>query len=188
MYKMMFHVFICMVFITLHAFSSDLFFFGYRKSFKALRLNQSNFNLIISSPHAGSRLPDYIPDRSIGGCRRMNSTAICTFNYTDSCSDGTRCPTTTVQDFADFDPFAERLFEEFDRTYHLRPYVIIAGWNRKKIDFNREINEATFQHPQAMKAHRAYHRYLNKAIQHINEHQNGRQGLLLDVHQHAQGK
>ena len=175
-------------FIDLFALTltSDLFFSGYGKSFRALRLNRSNFNLIISFPHSGSRLPDDVPDRTAGGCRRATSTA-CSFNYTDTCSDGLRCPITTVQDFADFDPFAERLFEEFNRTYHLRPYVIIAEWNRKKIDFNREINEATFQHPKAMKAHRAYHRYLSRAIQRIDEQHQGR-GLLLDVHQHAQGK
>lgn len=172
--------------ITIYALASDSFFSGYRNSFKARRLNQSNFNLIISAPHSGSLMPDDIPDRTIGGCRRLNST-MCTYNYTDLCSDGTRCAITTVQDFADFDPFAERLSEEFERTYQLRPFVIIAQWNRKKIDFNREMNEATFQHPKAMKAHRAYHRYLTRAIERIEQQFDGK-GLLLDVHQHGQGK
>jgi N-formylglutamate amidohydrolase len=166
--------------------ASDLYFSGYRNAFKAFRLNLTNTNIILSSPHAGSVMPHDIPDRTQGGCRQVNS-SVCTYNYTDMCIHGQRCSITTVQDFADFDPFTERVADELYRTYGLRPFVIVATWNRKKIDFNREINEATFNHPTSMKAYRGYHRYLTKAIERIEQRYHG-QGLLLDIHQHGQGK
>jgi N-formylglutamate amidohydrolase len=158
----------------------------YRNSFKAIRLHLPNVNLILSSPHAGSDMPTNLPDRTIGGCQRNNSNA-CTFYFNDTCSNGNRCSVTTVQDFADFDPFAERIADELYNQYGMLPYVIIAKWNRKKIDFNREIDEATFNHPMAIKAYRKYHDYLQNAIKKIQKKFHGK-GLLLDLHQHAQGK
>jgi N-formylglutamate amidohydrolase len=180
-----------LIFFFIGFTSSDLitsrfYFSGYRNSFKAIPLHLSNTNLILSSPHAGSDMPDDIPDRTDGGCRRNNSN-VCTFYFNDTCSNGNRCSVTTVQDFADFDPFAERIVEELYRKYKILPFAIIAKWNRKKIDFNREINEATFNHPEAMKSHSKYHNYLQKAIKKIKQKFNGK-GLLLDLHQHAQGK
>ena len=158
-----------------------------QKSFQAIRLHLPNVNLILSAPHAGSDLPKDIPvDRTLGGCKR-NDTNVCTFYFNDTCSDGIRCPVTTVQDFADFDPFTEQVADELYNRYGLLPYVIIAKWNRKKIDFNREIIEAAFNHPKAMKAYRNYHSYLSKAIKKIEKKFQG-QGLLLDIHQHGQGK
>ena len=165
---------------------SRLYFSGYRNSFKAIRLDLPNTNIILSSPHAGSEMPNDIPDRSLGGCKRT-STNLCTFYFNDSCTDGNRCSVTTVQDFASFDPFVEQLVNEINRRYNLLPFAIIAKWNRKKVDFNREINEATFNHPQAIKSYTNYHHYLQKAIKRIERKFNGK-GLLIDIHQHGQGK
>lgn len=178
-------IFLCFGLISSEFNSSKFYFSGYQNSFKAIPRQLSNANIILSSPHAGSDMPSDIPDRT-GGCRR-NSSNECTFYYNDSCSDGIRCSTTTVQDFADFDPFAEQLVDELYRNYNILPFAIIAKWNRKKIDFNREINEATFNHPKALKAYKIYHNYLTKAIRKVQKKHNGT-GLLLDVHQHAQGK
>ena len=158
----------------------------YQNSSKTIRLRLPNVNLILSSPHAGSDMPSNLPDRSVGGCQRNNSNA-CTFYFNDTCSDGKRCLVTTVQDYADFDPFAERIADELYDQYGILPFAVIAKWNRKIIDFNREIDEATFNHPQGIKAYRGYHTYLQNAIKRIQRKFNGK-GLLLDLHQHAQGK
>jgi len=184
-------MFLLMVVFFAGFFSSDsisprFYRSGYGNSFKAIQLHLANTNIILSSPHAGSDIPDDIPDRSVGGCQRNYST-ICTFQFNDSCSDGKRCSVTTVQDFADFDPFAERVADELYRTYKILPFTIIAKWNRKIIDFNRNINEATFNHPKAMKSYNRYHNYLEKAVKRIKQKFNGK-GLLLDLHQHGQGK
>ena len=155
-------------------------------SIKAIHLSRPNVNLILSAPHAGSDLPDDVPvNRTHGGCKRNN---VCTFYFNDTCSDGVRCPVTTVQDFADFDPFTERLTDELYNRYRLIPYVVIAKWNRQKIDFNRDISEATFNHPKTIQAHRAYHQYLEDAIKMIQKKFRNTGGFLLDLHQHAQGK
>ncbi|CAF0919649.1 unnamed protein product [Adineta ricciae] len=149
-------------------------------------LNLANLNLILSSPHAGSEIPNGIPDRTPGGCRH-NSTNACTFHYNDTCADDVRCPVTTVQDFASYDPLAELLAKELYETYNVLPFVVVGNWNRKKIDFNREIVEATFQHPNAIKAYHGYHGYIERAVKKINKNFNGK-GLLIDLHQHAQGR
>ncbi|CAF4335345.1 unnamed protein product, partial [Rotaria sordida] len=104
-------------------------------------------------------MPEDVPDRTIGGCRRANST-VCSFQFDDPCSDGVRCPVTTVQDFATDDRFAEDVADQLNQTYAIIPFLVVAKWNRKKIDFNREMNEATFNHPEAIKSYRSYHDYL----------------------------
>lgn len=159
---------------------------AYRNSSKSIRLHLPNINLILSSPHAGSDMPEDLPNRTIGGCQTSNS-SVCTFDFKEACLTGKRCPVTTVQDFASFDPFAERIVDELYDQYQVIPYAVIAQWNRIKLDFNREINEATFNHPKAIKAYKKYHKYLQKSIEQIEEKFNGI-GLLLDLHQHAQGK
>ena len=131
-------------------------------------------------------MPTDVPDRTIGGCQH-NDSNVCTFHFDDACTGGNRCSITTVQDFADFDPFIERIIDELYNQYGMVPYAVIPKWNRKKIDFNREIDEATFNHPKAIKAYQKYHQYLHDAITKIEEKFNGT-GLLLDLHQHAQGK
>ena len=181
---------LCFIFIYLtswiDAIDHSWYYSGYGNSYKAIPRRLANVNLILASPHAGSLMPDDIPDRTIGGCRKENS-SVCIFDYTELCANGSRCSVTTVQDFADYDPFIEWIADELYRVYNLVPFVIFANWNRKKIDFNRNIAEATFNHPKSMKAYRAYHRYLDKAIERIRRRYNGT-GLLLDLHQHAQGK
>ena len=179
-------IYACLVCLAVDAIDPSWYISGYRNAFKVLPLNLSNTNIILSSPHAGSEMPDDVPDRTIGGCRRSNSSA-CTFDYIDSCCNGQRCTTTTVQDFASFDPFTEQVVEELYRAYNLIPSVVVAGWNRKKIDFNREVNEATFHHPETIKAYRGYHQYLEEAVRRVERRFNGK-GLLLDIHQHGQGK
>ncbi|UJR13371.1 hypothetical protein I4U23_000388 [Adineta vaga] len=153
---------------------------GYRSSFKFNQ--QGNMNLIISAPHGGSLMPNDLPDRTIGGCLRQ--TGICTWWFNDTCIDGKRCNSTTVKDTLS-DEFAENVANELSIQYSLQPFVVIGKWSRMKVDFNRESQEATLNHPEAINAHRHYHANIQQAIQKIN--QNFRKGLLLDIHGHGVG-
>ena len=158
---------------------------GYRSSCKQ-HLNGS-VNLIISAPHGGSAMPFDVPDRMVGGCRRQSgaNAGRCTWIYDDPCQDGQRCATTVVQDMLS-DEFAENVANELFARWNLKPYVIIGKWSRKKVDFNREINEATLNHPQAMLAHQSYHSSIEMSINEINR--DFGKGLLIDIHGHGVGK
>ncbi|CAF0983730.1 unnamed protein product [Adineta steineri] len=157
---------------------------GYRSSCK--HHQQGNVNLIISAPHGGTLLPDDLPNRTIGGCLRKTGTnaGICAWWFNDTCTDGERCNATTVRDTLS-DEFAENVANELNIQYQLKPFIVIGKWNRIKIDFNREINEATLNHPEAIAAHHSYHSNIQQAINKIN--QNFGKGLLLDIHGHSAG-
>ncbi|CAF3981210.1 unnamed protein product [Rotaria sordida] len=148
---------------------------GYRSSCKFHLAG--TFNLILSAPHGDSLTPSDVPDRTPGGCRRPGKS--CTWWYNDTCLDGVRCETTTVQDYLS-DQFTENVAAELNNTYGLKPFVVIGKWHRKKVDFNREVNEATLNYPAAISAHQSYHTNLENAINQIKQ-QDGK-GLLIDVH------
>ena len=158
---------------------------GYRSS-SSFDWN-GNVNLILSAPHGGSLLPVDLPDRTSGGCRRPLGTNAqrCTWIYNDSCLDGQPCQATTVQDTLS-DLFAENVANELQRGWNLRPFLVVGRWSRKKVDFNREVNEATFNHPEAITAHRSYHSALEQMIDRVN--QTFGRALLIDIHGHSQGK
>ncbi|CAF3212399.1 unnamed protein product [Rotaria sp. Silwood2] len=157
---------------------------GYRSSFKFHQ--PCTFNLLISAPHGGNGTPSDVPDRTIGGCLRLSgpSAGRCTWFYNDTCADGTRCNATTSKDSRS-DEFAENVANELNKTWGYKPSVIIAKWSRMKVDFNREINEATFNHPEAIAAYQGYHSFIDQAINQINA-SFGR-GLLIDIHGHGDG-
>ncbi|CAF1182938.1 unnamed protein product [Rotaria sp. Silwood1] len=156
---------------------------GYRSSFKFHQ--NCTINLLISAPHGGNVTPSDVPNRT-QGCLRMSgpNAGNCTWFYNDTCVDGTRCNATTVKD-AQSDEFAENVANELNRTWGYKPSVIIAKWSRKKVDFNREINEATFNHPEAIAAYQGYHSFIDQSINQINA-TFGR-GLLIDIHGHGDG-
>ncbi|CAF0778917.1 unnamed protein product [Rotaria sordida] len=122
-------------------------------------------------------MPSDVPDRTAGGCRRPGKS--CTWMYNDACLDGERCATTTVQDSLS-DQFTENVVAELNNTYGLKPFVVIGKWSRKKVDFNREINQATLNYPESINAYQSYHMNLENAINQIKQ-QYGK-GLLIDVH------
>ena len=62
----------------------------------------------------------------------------------------------------------------------MRPHVVYNILKRSKLDTNREINQATFNVPDAKKAYHDYTNFINKALSAIP----GR-GLLLDIHGHG---
>ena len=140
--------------------------YGYRSCCKYH--SHSNVNIILSAPHGGVLQPDHVPDR------------------TDNVhSDENNCQITVTKDICT-DEFAENVADELNKIGHVRPFVIIGRWSRKKVDFNREIHEATLNHPEAMSAYESYHRHLKDAINQVN-HSFGK-GLLIDIHGHGIGK
>jgi len=160
--------------------------FGYRSSYKVHQ--QGNINLIISAPHGGNTIPSsQVPDRTIGGCNRTNGSNpnVCTWFFNDTCTDGVRCESTTVKD-TQSDEFAENVANHLNKTWNYKPFVVIAQWHRRTVDYNREIEEATFNHPESILAYQGYHNAIEQAINQIN--QTAGRALLIDIHGHAQGK
>lgn len=137
-----------------------------------------NINIILSAPHGGSLIPDNVPDRAY-------SVSNCASNINDNCRDEQRGKITVVKD-SRTDEFTENVANELNRMEDLKPFIIIGQWHRKKVDFNREIFEATLNHAEVIRAYENYHRNLNNAINRVN-HSFGK-GLLVDIHGHAQGK
>jgi hypothetical protein len=158
---------------------------GYRSSCKFHQ--QEDVNLIISAPHGGSLTPRDVPDRTEGGCIREigPDAGICTWFYDDPCEDGEPCESTTVTDYLS-DEFAENVANELSETWSLTPTVIIGKWSRKKVDFNREINEATFNYPEAILAYQSYHSNIEQAVDRI--YKNFGKGLLIDIHGQSAGE
>jgi hypothetical protein len=158
---------------------------GYRSSCKFHQ--QGNVNLLISAPHGGGILPNDVPDRTSGGCLRKtgDNAGVCTWFYNDQCRDGEQCDSTIVRDTLS-DEFAENVVKELNEKWSLKPFVVIGKWSRKKVDFNREINEATLNHPEAIIAYQSYHSNIQQAVNQIS--QTFGKGLLIDIHGHGAGK
>jgi hypothetical protein len=69
--------------------------------------------------------------------------------------------------------------DAFYRQTGCRPHVIISQLSRKKLDPNREVQEAA-QHPEAETAYYEFHAFIEEARQ-VVENTMGR-GLYIDVH------
>lgn len=149
---------------------------GYRLSCKYHY--QGNVNIILSAPHGGNIMPNDVPDRTDGILYSSSNT-------TDNVTNKERCKTTVVKDSATSE-FTENVANELFKKWNLKPFIIIGKWHRKKVDFNREILEATLNHPEAISAYQNYHMNLNHLVDHVNEVFT--KGLLIDIHGHAQGK
>jgi hypothetical protein len=149
---------------------------GYRSSCKYHF--KGNVNIILSATHGGSLMPNDVPDRTEGIYIRSSDA---NGNFRDE----ERCKTTVVKD-ARTDEFTQNVANELNKMWSFKPFVIIGKWNRKKVDFNREILEGTLNHPAAISAYENYHMNLNDAIDQVN--QLFGKGLLIDIHGHAQGK
>ena len=130
-------------------------------------------NLILSAPHGGTLVPDGIPDRTSGLCFREGN------------APERRCRTTVIKD-TQTDAFAENVAQELYRMLNVKPFVIIAQWSRRSIDFNREILEGTLNYPEAITAYHDYHQKLSAAVEKVRERFG--QGLLIDIHGHAKGE
>lgn len=61
------------------------------------------------------------------------------------------------------------------------PHLVVMDLQRRKVDANREINEATFGDPIATEAYETYHHYIELAKYNIEQAGSGH-GLVLDIH------
>lgn len=149
---------------------------GYRSSYKYHV--DGNVNIVLSVPHGGSIMPDGIPDRTESDYVRL-------LNKNDGFVHEEHQKLTVVKDTRT-DEFTENVVNELYKIWNFKPFVVIGIWNRRKIDFNRDIFEATLNHPEAVSAYKNYHMSLNEAINQVNNLFG--KGLLIDVHGHSRGK
>ncbi len=108
-----------------------------RKSFEDswLETVKGNIPLVISTPHGGTISPDDIKDRDCGAKVMDNNTAELALEI-------------------------EKAF----RVHGKKPYLVIARLARSKVDFNRDLEEATCGNPQMQYIWRQYHEYIEEAI------------------------
>lgn len=150
---------------------------GYRSACK-YHFN-GNVNIILSAPHGGNLMPENVPDRTDNILNRY-------LNSKDgACYEPPRYKLSVTKD-SRTDEFTENIANELSMMANLKPFIVIGKWHRKKVDFNREIIEATLNHPEVIPAYENYHVNLNNTINQVNNRYG--KGLLIDIHGHSQGK
>ena len=149
---------------------------GYRSSYKYYL--KGNCNLILSAPHGGNLVPDDVPDRTNQKYLQAVS------SYGASANECSR--TLSLVKDSRTDEFTENVANALNQLFNLKPYMIIARWHRKKVDFNRDLLEATLNDPEATIAYTNYHLTLDKTIDQVNQIFGS--ALLIDIHGHSQGK
>lgn len=116
-----------------------------------------NLPIIISIPHGGEKTPNNIPDRSCDTCVIVN------------------------------DAFTQELGRLIiENIYHQTgcyPHVIINRLHRKKLDANREINEAAQGNLEAENAWEFYQSSIENSKTFVNSAYS--KGLFIDLHGHA---
>ncbi|MBT4416435.1 MAG: hypothetical protein HOJ63_01755 [Flavobacteriaceae bacterium] len=114
-----------------------------------------NLPLIIAAPHGGAMMPLEIPDRTAGTMATDKNTK----------------------------ELSKAVMNVLKSNFGSRPHVIINNLDRKKMDANREVNEATQGNVFAKRAWDEYHHYINSAKNKILEKYS--YGLYLDIHGHG---
>ena len=115
-----------------------------------------NLPIVISVPHDGEKGPDFIPDRSGGEIHTKADAQTQKLGYA-----------------------IRQAF--YDLTGKV-PFVIINHMKRKKVDVNREVEEAAMGNPVAEAVWDDYHSYIDSAEEQVyNEF---KKGLYLDIHAH----
>ncbi|CAD5125004.1 DgyrCDS13244 [Dimorphilus gyrociliatus] len=131
-----------------------------------------NMNLVISVPHNGLKTTSDIPDRH-NGCLDQNNNCIYTHNcgqQSNSCSVRTAGDSYTKS-------IATKFYDKVHELTGLYPHMIVSELRRKKMDPNREVNEATFGDPLATQVYNDFHNFINQAKNAISG-----DGLLIDMH------
>lgn len=119
-----------------------------------------NMPLIISIPHGGTLKPDTIADRE--------------------------CPdAVTVRDMNTI-ALGMRISEEMKSELNKRPYLIVSNLSRKKLDQNRNIEEATCGNDQVKPAWKLFHNWIDTALHKAVEKYGF--ALYIDLHGHGHAK
>lgn len=100
-----------------------------------LDIVEGNMPLVISAPHGGTISPDSIKDRDCGTKERDNNTALLAFEI-------------------------EKAFKPLGK----KPYLVVAKLARTKIDFNRDLEQATCGNLEMEYTWNQYHSYIEEAI------------------------
>jgi len=119
-----------------------------------------NLPLVISVPHDGDLKPEFIPDRNSGS---------------------------TARDYGTLE-IAENMIKEIKEKTGKYPHIIIMHLARKKLDANREENEAAQDNRIALEAWEEYHGFIESALKEA-EGQYG-MGFFIDLHgqRHPEGR
>jgi hypothetical protein len=119
---------------------------------KYIEYHLCNLPVILTAPHGGRLMPQEIPNRKYG------------FFYHDE--------------------FTKELILDIKNEYYKYsgkyPHVIICNLHRKKLDANRNIEEAAQGNIHAIKAWDEYQKYINLAKKTVTDQYKA--GLLLDIH------
>lgn len=114
-----------------------------------------NLPIILSAPHGGRERPDEIPDRKEG-----------TFSYDINTQE-----------------LARAIAQELNERTGGWPHLVLCRLHRRKVDCNREIEEAAAGHPLAAQAWNEFQSYLDGARAAV-EKSHGR-GFYIDLHGHG---
>merc|ERR1719348_1698112 len=134
-----------------------------------------NLPLILSVPHNGWLAPDEIPDR-VPGCQ--DSQGVCQFPGLDDCPTADVCPIGTVGD-KNTGVIGEGLYIALEERLGQRPHLIISKLYRRKLDPNREINEAAQGNPIAIEAYNSYHNLIAEVRDSISS---SGPGMIYEIH------
>lgn len=129
-------------------------------------------NIIIIAPHGGSLRPGNIIDRD-AGCLVGDS---CVWSHSCGVKDTTKCKAKIFKDVYTKE-LSIMLANNLRLLTNKRPHLIVNSLHRKKFDGNREINEATFNIPEAVTAFNEFHGFIEKARLKIHD-----AGLVIDMH------
>jgi len=129
---------------------------------KAVEFIPGDMPLVITVPHGGTMQMWGVPDRVQGcaGSKRIVTSA-------DS---------NTVE-------LARKIQQTFFETYGARPYIVIAHIARRKIDLNRDLQEAACGHPGMEKIWKNWHDFAHAAVTMASEKFGG--ALYIDLHGHG---
>jgi hypothetical protein len=114
-----------------------------------------NLPVILSAPHGGRQRPDEISDREEG-----------TFSFDMNTQE-----------------LARAVADELHERTGGWPHVVLCRLHRRKVDCNREIQEAAAENPHAQQAWHEFQAYLDNARDSVVK-QHGR-GLYIDLHGHG---
>lgn len=111
--------------------------------------------VVLTAPHGGSMEPAEIPDRTVG---------------------------TFVQDRRTIE-LSEAIADSLEARTGGRPHLVILHLHRRKLDANRDLDEAAQGNRHADRAWHEFHLFTEAALIQVEEQ--GRDGFYIDVHGHG---
>ena len=113
---------------------------------------EGNIPIIISASHGGTLKPKEIPNRKKGVFEMDTNTKELT----------------------------HEILEEFYSQTKSYPHTVIMNLSRKKVDANRDIEEATTKNAHAIKSYESFHNFIKDAKEQVDK--SFQKGLYIDIH------